>query len=166
MSLGPVALAMISTGVGVAGAVMQGRAQQQAYSYQAAVAARNAQIAKQNAARESERGQIEAQDNAETAAQELGELLARQSTAGVLDAGSPANYIRAARRLAARDQTRIREDSTARVRGIQQQEADFRGEAAMARSASRMALFETFINVGSTLVDGATSVRKARLGIV
>lgn len=157
------ALSTIGTIVSTVGSVVGMVGQMQAASYQAAVAGRNAQIMEENARREVDRGQVEAQDYAEEARAQLGSLIAAQASSGLdLGTGSGAQRRRGLTNLARRDQYRIRHDSELSATRMRQQASDLRVEASSARRAGRFAMLGGLLNVGSTLIGGARTTRRLR----
>lgn len=163
MATVPIGLAIAGTALSAGSAVMGVIADRNAASYQAQVAANNAKIAEENARRSVQDAQRTARDLDEEARQDLGALVAEQSASGLsLDTGSSLLRRRAAERLAGRDRDRTREAGNLRAQGFFQQAADYESEAANARSRRKFATIGGALNVGSSLVGGAQSIRKAR----
>lgn len=177
MLAGAKALSSLSTIATVAGtaisaisAVQMGQAQAATATYQQQVALRNQQIAEENAKRAMDNTQIQQQDWAEEARQQLGQMLGEISASGVtLEGGTAGLLRRGVRRLAQRDATRIQEEGTTTARNLRQQAADFGGQAAFAgmearnaRSAGSLGMFSSFISGASQLVRDRTSLLRSR----
>lgn len=163
MTMAPMTMMALGTVASVGSAIVGTMAQMQALEYQAAVAARNQQIAEENARRELERSQVEQQDWSEEARGQLGQLLAALSASGVaIDAGSAALQRRGARGLAQRDASRIREEGVSRADRMYQQAADFGADARGARARAGFLPFTGALGALDSFVSGATRINRAR----
>lgn len=169
-------LATVGAGISVAGSAlstMQGMRQE---SYNAAVAMRNAQtsrdnsvLEKENALKENEAGQVEGMEWGTSAAEQIGQLIAARSASNTLMLGSNEQRVAGARKLAGRDQLRIRQEGYGRFRDrmtasrdLEAQAGQYEAEADAARSRRRQALFSGILNIGSSVVGGAQSIQQAR----
>ena len=156
-------LAKIGAAVSAVGTVVGTMANMQAASYQAAVAARNAEIMEMNARREIDRAQVETQDYGEKAREQIGALIASQGASGIsLQSGSPLLRQRSAERLAQRDAFRLRSDTELAAERMRQGAADSRADAEMARSRRSFSLLSGIFDTGSTLIGGARQVQRIR----
>ena len=156
-------LAKIGAAVSAVGTVVGTMANMQAASYQAAVAARNAEIMEMNARREIDRAQVETQDYGEKAREQIGALIASQGASGIsLQSGSPMLRQRSAERLAQRDAFRLRSDTELAAERMRQGAADARADAEMARSRRSFSLLSGIFDTGSTLIGGARQVQRIR----
>lgn len=163
MGIDPVSLAMIGTAVSTAAAGVQMVGSMQESSYQAAVAARNAKLDEQNAIKAMQASQEEGQDYGLAAGQELAAIMAERAASGTaLGVGSNALNINSARRLARRDQERIRTEGINETEGFLQRAADSRSTATQARRSRTFAALGGTLNMGSSFISGAQSVSRAR----
>lgn len=163
MAIGAIGLAQIAQVVSVGSAVIGTIGQMQAASYQASVAARNQEIAEENARRASNDAQLEQIDASQDAAREIGALIAEQSASGIsLSSGSSLLRRRDLQEYAQRDSQRIREQGNVNIRNFKQQAADFASEREVAKASRSNAFTGGLLNIGSSYIGGATAVRKAK----
>lgn len=147
-------MAQVAAIIAAAGTVYSGVSEYQSARYRAAVANNNAQLARQQAQRESDAAQ-EAQRRSDIEyAATLGQVEAAQSASGLDVLGRSQLAVRErtrrAGRLAAED---IRRQGEEAVRGLHQQEQSFRSEAMMAKRDAGLAL----VNTGFKLAGQAAS---------
>lgn len=163
MGIDPVTMAMIGTAVSTAasGVAMIGAMQES--SYQAAVAARNAKLDEENAIKAMQASQETGQDYGLAAGQELAAIMAERAASGTsFNMGSNALNLASARRLARRDQERIRTEGINETEGFLQRAADSRATASQARRSRTFALLGGTLSMGDSFISGSRSVSKAR----
>lgn len=167
MSIDPITLMTIGRSVAAVSGIVGTIGNMQAASYQSAVAARNAQIADENARRAVEQSQLEQQDWGEEARGQIGQLVASMSASGGrIDSGSSFLRRRGAQELAQRDAGRIREEGRVTADRFRQQQADFTSESQGARRRGRFSLFEGVLNVGSTYLSDSSRIRRGRSALI
>lgn len=131
-----------------------GIAQKQASDYQAAVARRNAEIARNNANMAVEAGQIEAQRRDLEVADMLGTQQARFGASGL--SGRTQELVRSStRRIGRQGSKDIIDSSTQEGRNFLQQEADFKGQAAMAKREGQFALLSGALGAAGSFAGDA-----------
>jgi hypothetical protein len=163
MSFDPITLMTIGQVVSSVSALASGFAGMQASNYQAAVAARNSQIAEENARRAIEQTQREQADWGESARGQLGALAAAGAASGVLQTGgSGALALRGAHRLTQRDSERIGQEGRLQADNFYQQAADFTSDARMARRRGRSELFGGALGAAGTYISHATQITRSR----
>lgn len=159
MNFAPLALTKIGAAVTAASSVLSTISGMQQASFQSKVAANNAAIAERNAAQATENTQTEQLDYAEAAREQIGALIAQQGASGVSAAsGSPFLQAKRAKALARRDAERIAREGATRVRGLQQQSADFSTSAQKPRGL----LLGGLLDFGTTLIGGAEAIQKVK----
>lgn len=140
--------------IAAAGTAYSGISQYQTAKYQAAVASNNAKLAKQNAERASDAAQEEQRRSDVEYAATVGQIETAQSGSGLDTLGRSQLAVRrrtqAAGRLAATD---IRRQGEEQVRGLFQQEQNFRSQKMMANRDAGMALVNTAFKLGSLAAD-------------
>jgi len=167
MGIDPVTLMMIGRGVALASTVVSTIGTMQASSYQAAVAARNAQLAEENAQAAIEASQQEQQDWGDEARSQLGTLVAGLSASGAsLQGGTVVQRKTGAQRLLSRDAQRIREEGDTTAARYRQQGADFRAESAQAKRRGRFALFSGALEAGGTYLSNSSRISSARASLI
>ena len=152
----------IGTALSVGGALMGGLSAMQQANSQAKVAENNAQIAADNAARETTATQerIVQSDNELKAL--MGEQLATQSASGLSVSGRSQMLTRKkTHEIGRQDALNINEQGTQTSRNFLQQSADFKNEASQAKSAGKNAMLQGVIGAAGSLVGGAKSFGSA-----
>lgn len=171
------ALTVASTVISGTSAVMAGMSQSAAEERRAveeqeraSIAERNQQIAETNAVRATERAQVQAQDQDMLTLAMIGTQEAQQGASGLT--GRTQGRVRStARRLGRQDALNIRQEGDVQAFNFRVQAEN---EAASARVAQRRSsahedraessLLSGFLNAGQSLVGGATSIAKRRMG--
>lgn len=155
------ALMIGSTLLGTAGAIQQGQAQAASARYNANVATMNAQMADRAAKDALERGKLEEQKQRQKTAQLMGAQTAAMAANGVdLSFGSPLDTLIDTATLGELDALTIRTNANREERDIRQQGANYRGQAAMQRSAAGSALTGGYLNAAGTLLGGGSKAYK------
>lgn len=140
-----------------ASAVVGGMAAANQAEYQSAIAARNAQIAQQNAAYATQQGQAEQVDAAMKQQQQAGKMKAVQGASGVdVNEGTASDVAQGEASINAVDQTRIAQGANAKARNFQNQSQDLSAESEMYSNSASNALFSSFIG-GVSSVAGKWS---------
>lgn len=151
------ALALGSTAVGAMGAVSEMNAQRAELSYRGAIATRQAQLEEQNAAMVRQAGAVAAQDQDFEAAAIMADELATMSGRGFLV--NSASYARRRDQqaaLARRDRLRTVVDARNQAASASNRATTARLEADQARAAGRNARTSGILNIGSSLISGAS----------
>jgi hypothetical protein len=150
----------IGTIVSVAGTIAGGIAARNQANYQAAVAKNNSVIAKNNAALASDSAQeTQIESDRQTAAL-VGQQEAIQSASGLsTQSASALRTRRSANILGRQDSINIRREGDYNVQNYLQQSENFKAEASAQKAGAAGSMLGAFLNVGSSLVSGATSVR-------
>lgn len=146
--------------LGAAGSIVSTIGAVGAANYQAQVAKNNEVIAKENAERASTQAQEEQLRNDQETAALVGEIEAGQGASGLTGA-SQLRTRRSVARLGKLDSTNIRKQGQENVRNFLQQAENFRGEAGAARSQGLAAMFAGGIDLGRSLLGGASSTPMA-----
>lgn len=164
MGIDPITMAIIGTAVSTASAGVAALGAMQESSYQAAVAARNAKLDEENAVKAMQASQETGQDYGIAAGQELAAMMAERAASGTtLGEGSNALNINAARRMAKRDQERIRTEGINETESFLQRAAGSRASAAQAKRSRTFAALGGAMSMGSNYVAGSQSISKARM---
>lgn len=162
----PVTLAVISIGATAAGAVVsavgsnrQGRAQQTAYNYQAAIADRNRVIAGQNADYARWTGEVEAQRSGLKTSWEISRAKAGQGKSNLdVNFGSATQVRDSMHQIGWQDQEVIRSDAAKRAY-IYEQEGENQGtQAIMYRRAGEDARRAGNLGAVSSILGGISNV--------
>lgn len=158
----PAALGSMAGGIGTAlsvgGAIMGGVSAMQQAKYQAEVAKNNAQVAQDNANRETTATQQRILQSDNELAALAGEQLATQGASG-LSTGGRTQFLtrKQTKTIGRQDALNINEQGTQTSRNYLQQAADFRSEANMAKSAGRNAMLQSVIGAAGSLVGTSKS---------
>jgi len=130
--------------------------------YQSKVASNNAIIANNNANRAVQEAAVAAQEQDFAARGEIGDIISQAGASGLtLDTGTQGLRRRSASELAARDRGYTIYRGATEAAAYRQQGADFKAEASAAKSKAFFGLAGGAIDVGSSLVSGATKVNNA-----
>lgn len=163
MGIDPVTLAIVGSVVAGAGAVQGMIAARNQAAYEQKLAQRNALIAEDNARTAIIDSQEEQQDWSRSARDQIGQMVAEMGASGVsLDTGTNLLRRQSTQQDVVRDAQRIRQEGNVRADAYRNQKSNFIGEASAASARKRNATVEGALNIGSTLIGGATSVNKAR----
>lgn len=136
---------VMSATVGAAGAIMQGQAAANAANYRAAVASQQAKRARQV-------GEVQAQAQAMKTASTLGQQTAGQAASGVrVDVGSPVDIRSSAASLGRLDEQTLRSSAADKAWA-------YKSEAALQRSTANNAETASFLQAGTSILGGITSV--------
>lgn len=137
-------------------AVVSGISSIQSANYQAAVAARNAQIMEENAARNSAAAQQDMADNDRAAAAEIATLEAAMSASGLQgNSGSMMLRRRGLTDLADRDRERLAVKRDTETQNAMQEAAGLRAEAAANKSAAKWGWLTTALGATSSYLSSA-----------
>lgn len=151
----------VSTLVGAAGAVQQGRAASQAADYNAKVSEMNATISEKRARDALERGQEEEQRKRQEIAQVQGRQRAVMSANGVdISFGSPMQAIVDTATLGEIDALTIRRNAAGEAYDYRVQAANGRADASLSRAQGANAAKAGYISAAGTLFGGAASTYK------
>jgi len=146
-------MAFFPAALAVAGAVAGGVSAFSAGQYQAAIAARNAEIAKANAGKASDAAQIKAQESDREGAALLGSQLADQGASGLT--GASQYFLRAqTESTLARERTNITLEGLAGSRQQLQDAANYTAAASQARTQAWFGLGQGLIKAGSAAYGG------------
>lgn len=150
------ALEIGATAISTYGAMSASAAQQQQ-------SLNNAAIAEQNASQAMFEANVGAQEQDFAARQELGDLIAASGASG-LNLGSGSTFLqrKSKEELAAKDRARIVHSGEIEKINLQNQADDFAAEASAASRSSFFDLLGGGIDIGSSLVSGATGVTKKK----
>lgn len=163
MGIDPVSLAIIGTVVSGAGAIGSMVAARNEASYQQKLAQRNAVIAEQNARDTIQDSQVEQQDWSRSAREQIGMMVAEMGASGIaLDSGTNLMIRKSTQDDVVRDATRIRDEGNQRANQFRQRGSDFQAEASAAGARKSNATTAGVINIGSSLISGASKVNRAR----
>lgn len=142
----------------VAGTVVSGISALAAGNYQKQVADMNAEIAKQNAARAEERGQIVQQETDNRTAAFLGEQTAAQSASGIsLTSRSAIATRRTARELGRMDALNVRQAADIESYNYKVDAVNQKAQGQMAQQAGVGTLIGSFFKAGGSLIGGSSS---------
>ena len=153
------ALGVSATAATTASAVVGGIAAISAASYKAKVAQNNATIATQNAERTRFETQVANQEQDQAAKADIGQLLASGGASGGV--GSMGLRRKSAEELSARDRAYTTYAGETRAAGFQQQANDFTSSASAARSEGVFGALGAGLDIGGSLVSGASTVNPA-----
>jgi hypothetical protein len=157
-------LAPLALPMAIAGSVISGVSQFSQGMYQSAVAKNNAKIAGQNADRVGYAAQIEQLRSDREYAAEEGALLASQAASGFDVLGRSQVMSRAnLERVRGEQALDIRQQGLFDVRNLQQEQANFLGEARAAKTQAWMGLAATAFEVGG-MIGKAGAKKKAASG--
>lgn len=160
-------LTAVSAGVAAAGVAYSAYASNQAHKYQAQVAANNAKIADYNANQTIEQGNVEESAQHGLASRRVGAAIAAQGANNVdTTFGTAAQVQQGLQNSGDLDAMTIRYNSAQRALGFINQGQGYTAESSMQRAAATNAGVEGVLGVGSTLISGATSMAKSKLGFL
>jgi len=171
-------LAPLAIPLAIAGTAIQGLSSFQQSNYQSAVAKNNAKIADQNAERAGYASQVEQMRSDREYRAQQGTLLATQAASGFDVLGRSQVMSRAnLARVRGEQAVDIREQGLFDVRNLQQESANFLGEARAQKTAAWMGLAATAFDIGgiaakspkvkkavSSLIGGSRSINRGATG--
>lgn len=167
MAFIPAAIAAIGTAVSSAGVgsllsaggtILGGISALAAGNYQKQVADMNADIAKQNAARAEDRGQIVQQETDNRTAAFLGQQEAAQSASGIsLGSRSAIATRKTARELGRLDSLNVRQGADIEAYNYKVDAANQQAQGQMAQQSGVGTLIGSFFKAGGSLVGGSSS---------
>lgn len=141
------------------GAAEQGIAQLKQNYYQAGIAQFNANVARQNADYERNRGEQEAQQYGIAGAQKMGAITAAQGASGLdVNTGSAAAVRAGEARVQAMDLTQIRSNAAKAAYNYDVEAQGFENQSALYTMAGTNAVDAANINVESSIIGTASSV--------
>ena len=155
------ALTIASTAIAVGGKVVSGVAQSQQATYQAQVADQNQRQANAAAQDALDRGKIAARNQQWRTAQIAGEQTAAAAANGIeVGFGSSGELAGDTAMIGSLDAMTIRQNSEREARGYSITAANYGSAAAADRSNASNAWVSTALDVGSTILGGASQVGK------
>lgn len=153
----------IGTALSVASGVVGLIGAQQMSGFQAKVAERNAQLADENAKRALHDAAVQAQNRDLDSTVEMGDLLANLGASGLaIGTGSAALRRKSQAELARRDRGYIIQEGEMAAHNYRQQAQDFRTEASGAKAEGKWNMLSGALDLGSTLITGASKVNQAK----
>lgn len=154
-----IAATVISTAVGVAGSIQQGKAAKNQADYQAQVARNNRIIAERKAEDARRRGAIEERQQRIKTAQLIGRQRASAAARGVVvDQGSALDITADTAAIGELDALTIRSNAEREALGFETQGANFEAESVLRRRAGSTAQSDSFLSAGGTLLSGTAKV--------
>ena len=159
----PATLAIVGTAVAAAGSIVSGVNQNQQAKYQAKIATQNAALDRKAAQDAMERGSIEEARQYRKTSQVLGAQRAALAANG-LDTtfGSAADIQTDTETLGWEDAQTIRNNAVREATGFEISASNNVGKAASSRAAGKAALIGGFFDAGSTILSGASQVKKLK----
>lgn len=143
--------AVVSTGMSVAGSLIKGESQAQAYNYNAGIAAQNAQIAR-------EQGEAAVQAQQRNAARRIGTMIANYGASGVqVDSGSPLDVLADSAAMATLDSLTIRYNYALKAAG-------FENQAALDRAAAKSSRTSGYFNAIGAGLSGYAGMKSMGFG--
>lgn len=159
VALPVVALAgtVIGTAISAYGSYASGMATANAAKYQAAVAANNATVAKQNADYATEAGESKAQTQEMTTRALVGSQVAAQASSGLdVNSGSAVKVRSSAAALGTLSALNIRSNAAREAYGFTQQSQDYSGQSALDSSKASSATTAGAMGAVGSLVGGGS----------
>lgn len=155
-------LTVAQTGMNIAGSIIGAASEAEAARKAAEIAEKNKKIAGENADRALNQAQIDQYELDMETAQLLGEQEAIQAGSGLrLDSESFIHTREDARRLGRQDALRVREAGEIRAQAYRNEEDAYMAEVLAAHRAEGNAGIKGFLNVGTSLIGGASQLAKA-----
>lgn len=152
-----------AVGVSTAGTLLSGVSQIQSSRFEQQVLNRQAEVDEANAVQAASSSQVAQQDRDFAALQEIAALSASQGASGFArGVGSFARQSENLRTLARRDSLRIRHDGNMEAQNFRAQAASRRAQAGMSGRAATFGLISTGLNLGTTLLGGASAFNHQR----
>lgn len=140
------------------GQSMQSRAATQSAKYNAAIAANNQVIAKQNATAAMQEGEANASASSQKTKAQLGGILANQGASGVdINSGSSVDVRSSAAQNGELNAINIRADAARRAYGYQTDAAQYGLQEKMDKSEAKNAAISGDINAAGTLLSAAAN---------
>lgn len=153
-----IASASVGTLISAGGTIISGITALAAGNYQKQVADMNADIAKQNAARAEDRGQIVQQETDNRTAAFLGQQEAAQSASGIsLGSRSAIATRKTARELGRLDSLNVRQGADIEAYNYKVDAANQQAQGQMAQQSGVGTLIGSFFKAGGSLVGGSSS---------
>lgn len=150
---------VVGTGLSIFGAIQQGKAEAASQEYQANVAQANANIADKNAERTQQSAAEEQYQQDQSATALFGEQEAAQGASGLsLKSKSFISTRRSARQLSRLDALNIRQQGDVQAFGYRTDAANQVSSSEMHKAAGKNALTASYLNAGSSLIGGASSI--------
>ncbi len=148
-----------STALSFVGALSSANAQSQAAKYQAAVARNNSIIAEQNAQAERQKGIVDEQTARMKTAQMIGSEKAAMGANGLaIEKGTNLDVQSSAAELGELNALTIRDNAARKAYGYETQSTNFQAEAGLQDQTAKNATTAGWLNAGTDLVAGASSV--------
>lgn len=159
IAAGSLAMAVIGTGMSVAGQAQQAQATSAAAGYQSQVARNNQMIMEKNAEYDQQRGDIAVENSQLKTAQTIGSQRAALATqGGDVDSGSDLDIQGDTARAGETDALTIRSNTARQVWNDQVQGEGYGAQAGLLSMTGANALSSLPYGMGSTLLGGASSV--------
>jgi hypothetical protein len=150
-----------SAGVSAVGAIEQGQAQSQAASYQAEVSSMNAKIAKENATYEQASGEQQMYNQQQKARATVGAIVAAQGANNLdVNSGSNLSVRTGTEEMARLDALTIKNEAARKAWGYEAAAAGDTAQAGLYRSEASSSALAGYINAGSSILGGASSIGK------
>lgn len=154
---------MIAMAIAVSGNLYKGFSKYQAANYQAKVSKYNASIADQNAARATERAQVEQQDFDNESGAMMGDILATQAASGLSVAGrSQVQTRKTAAMLNRKDALNIVQAGALESYNHRQEAANFRADAKASQMEGKSALISAAFDAAGSLMGSAEPTARKR----
>lgn len=151
--------AVVGAGVSAYGAMKGGKAQNAMYQYQAGVAKRNAEIAKQNATYELQVGEVEAQRVGMKSRATQGAIVSKQSGSNLdVNSGTNVNVRDSAAMLGKHDQDTTRSNAARRAYGYELEALRDTTQAELYKLSGKNAEDAGELGMWSSLLSGASNV--------
>jgi hypothetical protein len=158
-------LAPIVPYIMAAGTAISGVAGLQASQYQAAVAENNAKLLAQQAERETLAANQDIQDQDTAARGEIAALMASMDASGIRsDTGTMLLRRSSAEQLALRDRELLGQKRDISLENTKRQEVGSRMEARATRSAGKLGLLSTMVQIPTSYLSGASMVNNYNRG--
>ena len=153
------AVTALSAGVQAAGAIKQGQAQKAAADYQAQIATMNSQIAQQNANNATQVGEQQQINQQMKTRATVGGILAAQGANNLdVNSGSQLDVKTSAQEMGQLDALTIRNNASRQAWNYEVQGATDTAQAGLYNSEGSSDQLAGFLNAGSSLLSGASSV--------
>lgn len=159
----PATLAIVATVAATAAAGVSGYSAYQQSKYQARVAKANAAMEAERVVGEIDRGAEERRNLARRKAAVRGEQTAAMAANGIdVEFGNAADLLGDTEQFYREDTATSLTNQADRIRGIDINVANYRAEAAAARSRATGQLISTGLDMGSTILGGVGKVKKIK----
>lgn len=153
------AIPMVLMGMSAVGGIMEAKASSDNYKYQAQVAENNARLTQKSKENETFAANQDMMDKDIAAKQEIGALIAEIGASGLTaSSGSMLGRVDSLRQYAAQDRERLAHKRNINSQNRDEETRGLQNEAAANRKAAKNAKIAGVLNVGTSLLQGATMV--------